>query len=48
MRRKISLPGQEDEWRKDPMYELNRQYEESIRIVEKTLGEPLSLGAWKK
>ena len=37
---RYALPGKEEEWMKDPMYELSKKYEESDRLVRESLGKP--------
>ena len=37
---RYALPGQEDEWRKDPLYELRRQLDESTRMANEMIGKP--------
>ena len=38
---RYALPGKEEEWKKDPMYEIERKYQEGCRMVEELLAKPL-------
>ncbi len=41
---RYSLPGKEEEWRKNPMYEIERQYREGCRYMQELLDKPLRAG----
>ena len=38
---RYALPGQEDVWRQDPLYEFKRKYEEGSRLIQDMLAKPL-------
>jgi hypothetical protein len=41
---RYALPGKEDDWRKDPLYEFRQQYLESTRQAKEMLEKPLRAG----
>ena len=41
---RYSLPGKEEEWSKDPLYEFKRQYLESCQLAQQMAAKPLRAG----